>query len=398
MQVVEPVSMEPSPSSSSTTPGHDSYLRRKYFSSLDVFRFLAIIGVIWHHTYEGFSWLPASSRGFLGVDFFFEISGFLIVTLLLRERDRAGGISLRQFYIRRALRIFPIYYAIIGVLTAFYLFVKPNSAQARPFFEDLPFQLFYLSNIWTSNSILFITWSLSTEEQFYVVWPAVEKWLRGFGVPILLAVTVLNHAVMFGLVDGLISARVLGLNNFFFVCFAPICFGVLLAHALHDRRWYDRLATWLGPPWMSLALAVLVFVACNHPRSDLSGSPRFLIRASMLLLLASCVIREDNWPNRLLGFPLVRRIGVISYGMYLYHQFVAHLVRYLIGPESQAPFPSSFLLNTALTVAVAELSYRYFETPFLKLKDRLGHAPARGDAPARQEGEAGDRRPPGDFR
>src|SRR5947209_2024832 len=187
-------------------PSHEEYLSRRYFSSLDIFRCWSILAVIWHHSQKGVAWFPASDRGFLGVDFFFVISGFLIVTLLLRERDRAGDISLRQFYLRRSLRIFPIYYALLGALTAFFLFVKPHANMARSFFETLPYQAFYLSNfVDHSGSILFFTWSLATEEQFYLAWPPVEKWLRGAAVPLLLSVIVVNQLVNFGMLDGLIG-------------------------------------------------------------------------------------------------------------------------------------------------------------------------------------------------
>lgn len=362
-------------------PDHASFLARKYFSSLDVFRFLAIVGVIWHHTEEGVSWFPASSRGFLGVDFFFVISGFLIVTLLLRERDRTGYISLRQFYLRRSLRIFPIYYSMLGVLLAFFLFVKPGSKMAGPFFETLPYQAFYLSNfVKNSDTILFFTWSLSTEEQFYLVWPPVEKWLRRFAIPLLLGVIFVNQLLNFGLLNSLIGESRRHLN-LFQVTFTPICLGVLLAHVLHDLRGFKRLASWLGSPWASVVLSAVLILVCNNPLADLMGWPRLLIQVVMTLLLASCVIVEDNWLNRLLGFPLIRRIGVISYGMYLYHEFAAHAAREGLKRLPINPPILFFLLTLALTIAAAELSYRFYESPFLRLKDRLRHGSKKREAP-----------------
>jgi peptidoglycan/LPS O-acetylase OafA/YrhL len=167
-------------------PDHASFLARRYFSALDIFRCLAIVAVIWHHTDAAVAWFPASTRGFLGVDLFFVISGFLIATLLLRERDRTGGISLRQFYLRRSLRIFPVYYAMLGGVALFLLFVKPNSSMAQPFFDSLIYQALYLSNfVEITGSLLFFTWSLAAEEQFYLFWPPVEKWLRGLALPLL---------------------------------------------------------------------------------------------------------------------------------------------------------------------------------------------------------------------
>jgi peptidoglycan/LPS O-acetylase OafA/YrhL len=379
MQVAEPVALV-SPSTS-PVPSHAAFLSCKYFSSLDVFRFLAIMAVLWHHTSEGFARLPASERGYLGVDFFFEISGFLIVTLLLRERDRTGRIAFRQFYVRRSLRIFPIYYGMLGAMTAFFLFVRPHATMAGPFFRELPYQALYLSDFWDAKTILFFTWSLSAEEQFYVFWPPVEKWLRGFTIPILLAVIAVNQLINFGLM-GPTFGEYAREHSILQITFTPICLGVLLAHLLHDRRWFDRIASFFGRPWSSIVLGASVALACNVPNPDLAGWPRLMIQVLMILLMASCVICEDNWLNRMLGFRWVRRIGVISYGMYLYHEFVVHVVRLILGSEKTAPPFSFFLVTSALTILVAELSFRFYETPFLKLKDRLHASAARKKAAA----------------
>lgn len=105
--------------SSTVSPSnaHADFLRQRTFGSLDGLRAISIIGVVWHHTGAD-TGLRGMTRGFLGVDLFFVISGFLIVSLLLRERRRTGAISLRAFYARRLLRIFPLYYGVLGTLTA----------------------------------------------------------------------------------------------------------------------------------------------------------------------------------------------------------------------------------------------------------------------------------------
>ena len=349
---------------------NENYLSNRYFAALDTFRFLSIAAVVWHHTQEGVWWFPASNRGFLGVDFFFLISGFLIVTLLLRERDRTGGVSLRRFYMRRALRIFPIYYLMLGAMTAFFLFVKPHSSMAQPFFHVLPYQVLYLSNFVTDTTILFFTWSLSSEEQFYVFWPPVEKWLRGAVIPVLLGVMIINQLINFDLLRGLLAVD-RSRFNILQVTFTPICLGVLVAHVLHDRRGFAQLFRWVGAPWASLVLMSALIVACNTPRGDLSGWPRLVIQLLMALLLVSCVIREDHWLKPLFGVAIVRRIGVVSYGMYLYHEFAAHVVRVLIGSDQTLPRLVTFALTLALTIGIAEVSYRFYETPFLRLKDVL---------------------------
>jgi peptidoglycan/LPS O-acetylase OafA/YrhL len=118
--------------------GYSAFRSRAYFNSLDGLRSLCILAVIWHHQLEYAPGIPLGRLGFLGVDMFFVLSGFLITTLLLRERDRRSDVSLRAFYLRRSLRIFPVYYALLAALTVFYM-VRPNGNSAAGFIQDLPY-------------------------------------------------------------------------------------------------------------------------------------------------------------------------------------------------------------------------------------------------------------------
>jgi peptidoglycan/LPS O-acetylase OafA/YrhL len=341
-------------------PTHAAYMSQKYFSSLDIFRFFSIVAVIWHHSQKGLAGWPGSYNGFLGVDCFFVISGFLIVTLLLRERDRNGSISLRGFYLRRSLRIFPIYYGLIAVI-AVVAALRPGSTTARTFFY---------------------TWSLATEEQFYLAWPPVERWFPRAAIPALVLFLGVNQAINFGLLNDYLG----GYKNLFLfqITFTPICLGVLVAHVLHSPRSYHAVARVLGRSWMSLVLLVAAFAVCNIP-GDFQGWPRLLVQVVMTLLLVSCVVREDQAFNRLFGARWLRRIGVISYGMYLYHVFAIMIVAILVKRASLPQSIVPFMLSLALTILAAELSFRYYETPFLRLKDRLGQGADRRGARVRAE-------------
>src|SRR5262245_57925158 len=163
----------------------EAYRRVRVFSALDGLRALSVLAVVWQHSPRPSTFtalFPASRYGFLGVDLFFEISGFLIVTLLLRERAESGRISLRNFYARRALRIFPLYYGVLAAFALLFFVLRPNGSGAAAFRSELPVMAFYLSN-WVPVSGMFaITWSLAAEEQFYFVWPPVEKWLSRYAV------------------------------------------------------------------------------------------------------------------------------------------------------------------------------------------------------------------------
>lgn len=345
--------------------GHHAFLTRRFFGSLDGLRCLAIVAVIWHHTEDGLPRLPASQRGYLGVDLFFAISGFLIVTLLLRERDRSGTISLPRFYQRRSLRIFPVYYGLFGVLVFVFGVWKPGSRMSEIFFHYLPYHLTFTSNWIQDVSFLSITWSLAAEEQFYLLWPPVERWFRHAAVGLLLVLIAANQAINLGGIGRGWDLNILS------VTFTPICLGVLLAHGLHSRGSYDRVARAVGWPGAPAVFLVAVVLAMNIHVDDLSGWPRLLIQVLMVLLLASCVAREDHILAGPLAWPPIRRIGVISYGLYLFHMFARHGAESLL-TRAGVLFPGSlFFACLAISVVAAELSFRLYETPFLRLKDAL---------------------------
>ncbi len=171
---------------------------------------LSILGVIWVHTWFGtpqFDWLqkiPVLHKGEFGVEVFFAISGFLITTLLLRERDRYHSISLKAFYIRRSLRIWPLYYAVLGLYVLLVIFTEHDPDRKRVFFVCLPSYLTYTYTwfgVWGRGpgAIFNFGWSLSTEEQFYVFWPFIVKFFRRpWAVIAMIAVIVVRVTTQFG--------------------------------------------------------------------------------------------------------------------------------------------------------------------------------------------------------
>ena len=314
---------------------------------------------------------------------FFVLSGFLIVTLLLREKDRRGTIHLRDFYVRRSLRIFPIYYGLLLALALLMLTVRSGSAMARAFWGDLPYLATYTSN-WVAVAVgnLAIVWSLATEEQFYLVWPSVERFLKPAAVlAVLGGVLAVNQLLNFGVLDRPI-ARHFGEGSLRLeimdVTFTPIALGVLLAHLLHRRRGFEAMARLVGDRRSPLVLAAALLLACGLAPADLSGLPRLTIQLLMALWLASLVVREDHHARPLLTFGPVARIGAISYGMYLYHHWAMHPLRVLrLGGVLGAPLVQ-YALAVLLTVIVAELSYRLVEAPLLRRKRRFSGTPATG--------------------
>jgi peptidoglycan/LPS O-acetylase OafA/YrhL len=361
-------------------PTYEAFRAVKTFSGLDGLRCLSILAVVWLHAGESPSLerlFPASAYGFLGVDLFFTISGFLIVTLLLRQRDKSGEISLASFYYRRALRILPIYYGLIAAFAILYFFVRPHGDNAAAFRADFPALLLFLTNWLPASGVLAITWSLAAEEQFYLLWPPIEKWLSRFTGWILAVALGVSQVIHFGLIDPLLE-RVLGwtadepamLRE---TTFTPILLGVVLAHALHDPRGYERLAGVLGRRWSALACLVLLVVLCNLLPGDIRGWGRLVVHLAMFALVASVVVREDSSLCRFLTFAPVVRIGVLSYGIYLFHHAALGVVHKVLGDVSHALL---FAAGMVVVYGVAELSFRFYETPFLRLKDRAWGRPS----------------------
>ncbi len=349
------------------------YQQRRIFGTLDGIRALSILAVIWHHTVPASTFsLPMLGRGFLGVDMFFVLSGFLIVTLLLRERQRCGSISLKNFYARRTLRIFPVYYAVLASLTTLYL-LTPGAETAPDFFSELPYHATYTSN-WIDASVFGITWSLATEEQFYLFWPPVERFLKRLALPILTIAIAFCQLVNFGVLDSWLeeifgeAANALPILQ---TTFTPICLGVFLAHLLHQEKWFRILHNLFGKKYSPGFHLLLVCVLCNVPAADISGALRLGIQLSMAGLLASVVCTENHHLKKFLRMHLLRKIGMVSYGMYLFHIFLVGLAVKALGLiHLENPF-ATFLLTTALTFLVAEISFRFFESPVLKLKKRF---------------------------
>lgn len=345
---------------------YHAYHTRRFFTALDGIRAIAILGVIWHHTVAPFEWLPMSGRGFLGVDLFFVLSGYLIVTLLLRERERHGDISLRKFYMRRTLRIFPVYYGMLIALGILFYVVAPNNEMAVGFREHLPFYATYTANWVHDVTIMSITWSLAAEEQFYLFWPPIEKFLHKWTLPIVAVFIFFNQLINFGVIFAEQHARLEILQS----TFTPIALGVVLAHWLHNKERFEQLYRFVGQRWSPVVFGIGLLVAINIPVTDISGIVRLTIHLFMTLFIISCVVREDTVLHPVLKIKSLARLGVISYGMYLFHMFARHGSNVFLDRLGiNVPF-DLFIVTLISTIIIAELSFRFYETPFLKLKHR----------------------------
>ncbi|MFY0528359.1 acyltransferase family protein [Archangium gephyra] len=346
---------------------HNQFLNARFFAGLDGLRCLSIVAVVAYHVAGSHQGLIG--RGYLGVSLFFAISGFLITTLLLRERDKAGHISLRGFFARRSLRIFPLYYAVLGLYAALVFLSEKDPVVRGDFFSNLPAFLTYTSNWFVPPAsdkrvIFYFAWSLATEEQFYLVWPLVMALSRRTWVPVLFmgGLLVVSVGAPWAVSAGYLDANQLG-GRVLTSISASICMGCLAAHLTHSPKGFTWVARVLGQAWSVPLMAVLMAgVVVWHE------APTWLISLVMTALVVATCIREAHPLAPVLGHAWVRYVGTVSYGVYLLHMLALNVVRKALPGQSVALY---FVLTLAVSVVAATLSHRYFESQFLKLKDRF---------------------------
>lgn len=345
---------------------HDQYLDAKFFSSLDGLRFLCIAAVLIHHSpWASLDWAIAD-KGFLGVDMFFVLSGFLIVTLLLRERDQFGEISLKDFYIRRGLRIFPIYFLYVFLLLGVAPFLSEASslrgAVEQNWIHLLTFTVNYAGDQTGPFGHL---WSVSVEEQFYLIWPFLEWKGRRWLTPVLflmLGTCVLRDA---GILAGLSP----------FLSESPfsrsLVWGVALAWLLHSKRGCEVAARVVGGRWTSLVIG-LVLLAILAQSGDREGWKAISTSILLACFVGSVVIRPDHVLAGFFRFGPITYLGTISYGIYLYHipaMAVVKSVGEKLGIEEWSML--YVVLYLVGLTALSAISFQYFEKPILSQRRRF---------------------------
>jgi peptidoglycan/LPS O-acetylase OafA/YrhL len=339
---------------------HASYLQKRHFGSLDGLRAISITAVIWHHTAPKWSGAILGYIGTYGVHLFFAISGFLITTLLLRERSRKGSIDLTAFYLRRTLRIFPLYFGVLAIYIVLVAFLEQGVLVRKEFFNNLIYFATYTSNLFVKldgRVIFYFAWSLATEEQFYLIWPSI---LSKTETPSR-AVTLLTVVLMVCISDQLLG------TGFLSAIPVAIVGGALLATALHTERGFDLLKLFLGQRWsiFALILALVLLIVLWPP-------PEFIIHLLFVLIVGASVIRENHPLRVLFSCKPVRYIGSISYGMYMFHMLCEHIiVKMLEFLRWDAIGIEVFVLTFLLSVVVARLSFTYFESFFLNVKHKF---------------------------
>ena len=292
----------------------------------------------------------------VGVRVFFVLSGFLITSLLVAERARCGRISLREFYIRRLLRIFPAFYGYLLLVTV--LSVAGVAALDR---RDLAFAATYAMNFHGHRGwVVGQTWSLAVEEQFYLLWPAALA-LCGTrrARQVALAAILLGPLARLGATYGGYEA----LADQAFPCvFDALATGCLLAlwwRELEDSKTYRRI---LGTRWFWPAIAALsCSTMLTHPWFQL-GIATTASNVAIALAIHRLILRQESGAARVLSTRGLVWFGTISYSLYLWQQP-------FVDRHAGAWF-NRFPQDVVLGIAAAVLSYAIVERPFIRWSAR----------------------------
>jgi peptidoglycan/LPS O-acetylase OafA/YrhL len=342
---------------------------------LDGLRAIAVLAVFVYHFHNGGGWLPG---GFLGVDVFFVISGYLITSLLLSEFRKEGRVDLVAFWLRRARRLLPavgVLIAVVMVLGAFFDFGQISTLRGQALASmgyvtnwDLIFSHQSYFQEFARPSLFRHLWSLAVEEQFYLLWPLVfAACMTRFG----------HRRVVIGVIAGAIASSLLmailfdpaNPNRVFYgtdTRATPLLIGVALAFFWHPERLKEKTGM-LAPIALDvvgvvgLAMVLVTFLTVHD--FDLSlYHGGFLLLSLWTALLIGALAHPAARLGRVVGNPGMRWLGLRSYSFYLWHWPVLELTR----PGIDVPLhgPILFALQLGATILLADLSYRYVEQPF----------------------------------
>jgi len=353
-----------------------------YYPELDSLRFLAFLLVLIHHVPFAKSvraWEVLHDYGWMGVDLFLCLSAYLFAKLLFLEYQECGDIHVRYFYLRRLLRIWPLYFLFIGIMLAFSVWT--NGWQAHAWLRSLGL-LTFTDNLFTLayqsyNKIPYSDhlWTISYEEQFYLIIPWALRVL--YRLKAATVAYILGGILLLGLAFramfihyemGYLGIWVLPLTHF-----ESILGG--LAIGLFDR-YLSKTPSWIYLVVGLFALGLVTTLPNLHIVQWQLIYTYLLVGAGVSCLLLAALGGELGPISLLLKNQTLRYLGKISYGLYVYHlvgrALAIYMVNVFVTPERALVYPIVVLITTlVVTVLISMLSYEILEKAFLKMKERF---------------------------
>jgi peptidoglycan/LPS O-acetylase OafA/YrhL len=340
-----------------------------YYNQFNGIRALAVISVIIHHwTHSDFFLADVAHHGAIGVPLFFVLSGFLITTILItvkntKEADSWTGIKL--FYARRMLRIFPIYYFVILLLV---LFVPVTISPHLIWLLCYQYNSEIFFHGWQLPSYIHHLWTLSIEEQFYLIWPIImlcfslKNSLRFIVLLILLSISCVGVLYLY---NPLSPYSLFTLSSF-----PGLCMGSLLAF-LRFRKITIPYRSYL----FFLTLGGYLILHTSYINFYGKGLLSVISVSSVLLstlLIDKTIDGFKGWFGVLLENRIVSFIGKISYGLYLYHMFIPDITAHFLNDLALSWY-SMALINISLLASLALISWHLIEKPINDLKKHFNY-------------------------
>ena len=347
-----------------------------YLPGLNGLRAIAALSVVIAHISQkgiadfGLPFLTELPMAGFGVTLFFVISGFLITYLLLQEVYKHGDVDIKKFYLRRILRIWPIYYLFMLVCVGvFYMHGKQSEILSK----EIWFYIFFAANVpfIFQQGILILVhyWSIGVEEQFYLFWPWVvqisKNKLLKIAVVILLVILLLKIVFWWLLGNDSIAYRFINVTRFHCMMIGAI--GAIFYFEKNIR--FASIFSSIIVQFISWMLFLLMGFSIIHIPPVIAHE--VIAVASLSMIMGQVIVKQRiiNLENKPLDF-----IGKISYGIYVIHPIIVLLLSQLFKNMDMAVSIKYVLVYSSVvlsTIVVAWLSYTYFEKPFLKLKTKF---------------------------
>lgn len=362
--------------------------QRVYFPNLNGLRFIAAFLVIIHHieqfklmmNIENYWEVPfIMNIGKHGVVLFFVLSGFLITYLLLAEEHISKKITISKFYIRRILRIWPLYYLIIilafFILPNINIFILPNYDKEVVYsnlIHKLILYIFFLPNLVLSlyGIIPYVsqTWSIGTEEQFYLIWPIIIKYFRKNRILLMFSIIIFYLCFKLFLktsYSNFIPYKKTVIDFWHFFSIDCMAIGGFYAVILFQK---NKLVNFFQNIYLFYATLIITIILM------LKGIYIPYIQYEFFAVLFGLIIFNLAANNNIkisLENKILIYLGNISYGLYMYHPIGIVFAIYLCKTANLLTNWVLYPLSITFTILLSELSYRYFETYFLKFKDKF---------------------------
>lgn len=357
-----------------------------YFGNLDSIRFIAATMVfLGHGISDSYNRLPDNtlknllnliSSGATGVSIFFVLSGFLITYLLISEYELNAKIKLKNFYIRRILRIWPLYFAVTAISFMIY-----SSTTVIGISDRILYSLFFLANYVKCyyTGVMMpeaVTWSVSVEEQFYLFWPLIFVFLP-YRFWLSMIILTIAGSVMFRIIY-YHDAVILYFHSFSVLLDLGI--GGLFAYLVKEhgkvRAFFERTGTKSHLIFFLISFCLLYWNVKIFDFKYGHAIGRLFISASIAFIITAQAITKSDSVLNLRNFTFANRWGKYTYGMYLIHPIALTITGFLaaavhLSKENIVNAVIIAIIGFILTLLISRLSYTYFESRFLRLKDKF---------------------------